>query len=708
MSGVREVTRDRSDVLPSFGTLEDPPGVRVSDPIEGRYFDVHTEGSVSLERSAGDVFTAPIDRSVAVRTTELTVPQVCKGFVRHDEDGVVAEMEHFTSHDLPEGPYTIELTAPIKVHVRVTSAMTVETGLSEMRYEFPAETEVFVGARSYHKQPAATITTTADPVDLMRAVSTFGSALKTTDCERSYPTLRGHPPALEYGDELSIPPGLERPDTGVRIEVPCDLPSVFVVAPLAYYLGAEVVPGRTPRLVTESGFEYVLDGPVGFETTVERVLQQAFFFDCITRTEGNYPVNLHERERIEPLVDFEFGELHGRPLAEQLEAYLSVPFEVVEEHVPEWKLTCHVAPEPENAEALPYLVDDLAFVRSPRGRKVSREEAQSAALDDFMRGALTRGATATRSTSNAVPSTLPSLVEPEETNSLEQAWIGEGAPLGASKATIEAFRNGLGRETGDGDIDITVVCNDPEMLDEHDVASDIYGSRDELPFDVTLYTELDAQRLQFVLESETDYLHYIGHIDDEGIQCADGKLDVAELDSVGVDTFFLNACRSYDQGLKLIERGAVGGVVTLDDVLDSGALRVGETLARLLNRGFPLRSALDIARDRSIVGGHYLVLGDGNADIAHAPSLTPHLCDIETREDGYELSIVTYPASYSGMGTIFQPYIGDSPPWYVTSGTIDTFHLDRDDLEEFLAYEPVPVRIDGSFTWSDTLDIDDY
>ena len=36
----------------------------------------------------------------------------------------------------------------------------------------------------------------------------------------------------------------------------------------------------------------------------------------------------------------------------------------------------------------------------------------------------------------------------------------------------------------DGDIDITVVCNDAEMTEERDLIGDIYGDRDELPFDV--------------------------------------------------------------------------------------------------------------------------------------------------------------------------------------------------------------------------------
>jgi hypothetical protein len=46
---------------------------------------------------------------------------------------------------------------------------------------------------------------TTDAEDVMMAILTFRSALKTTSPERSFPTLRGHPPAIELNDRLEIP-----------------------------------------------------------------------------------------------------------------------------------------------------------------------------------------------------------------------------------------------------------------------------------------------------------------------------------------------------------------------------------------------------------------------------------------------------------------------------------------------------------------------
>ncbi|WP_336359326.1 hypothetical protein [Haladaptatus sp. ZSTT2] len=606
---------------------------------------------------------------------------------------MVLQAEHFAFHDLPEKTYSIELNGPIKLYLQVTAPLTVTAGATEMAFEFGDDTEVLVGARSYHDSPATTITTTEDPHDMMAAISALSSSLKTASCERSYPTLRGHPPTIELGDELDIPDGLSAPETGVTLQVPPKLEALYVVAPLAYYLGAEIEPGETAQLITETGSVHPLGTGEAFERTVERLLKQTFFLDCLTRTEGYYQVSLHERSAVEEHIPFSLKERYSQSVGEQLEADLEVPYDRIKPHLPEWKLTTHIPPAPENVEILPFLVNDLAIVRTPTASTVTQPEAQTAAVDEFMRD------TFTRATTDGEQSSI-SVVQPESMNSLEQAWVGENAPLGATKATVSAFRNRLHRTVTNQDIDITVVCNDEAMLDEQHAAADVYGSREELPFNVTLTSNLTVSELGQVLESDVDFLHYIGHIDDDGFQCTDGKLNVRTLESVGVDAFMLNACRSYTQGMRLIEGGSVGGVVTLDEVIDSGAFRIGSTMARLLNLGFPLRAALTIAADQSIIGSQYLVVGDGNVDIAHAESLTPHICDVRTRDDGFDVSIRTYPTRNMGIGTLFCPHIGDNQDQFLSSGHIKTFTVGREELYEFLSLEETPVIFDGEFTWS--------
>ncbi len=669
----------------SIAPLDDGSGFEINDRIERRRCEVTTDTPPTLRRTDPDSFRYPVDTAAEFSASEFTFQVVSSMYV-HGE-GELVQIGHFEERSFDAGSYEIELTSPMKIYLRIEAPFSVRFSVGEATIAVDGTTPVQVGARSFHERPAATVTTTTDPHDLMAAVSTFGSALKTTTSERSYPTLRGHPPALSVGEQLSIPRGLRTPDTGVTIEVPPTMESVFVVSTLSHYLAADVRPGPRPQLVTDEGFSYDLDGAFGFEETVERTLKQCFLLDCVVRTAGPRPVPLYERKALNSAVDLDFDALYEMSLQQQLAEYLRVPFERLAEHVPQWKLVSHVTSRPESIDVLPYLVNDLSIVRTAER--------------------VTDGATADDRRSESNPS--EAFVEPSGTDSLEQAWVGPGAPFGASKAMTEAYRNRFAREPTDGDIRLVVVCNDEQMLEEHHVAEEVYGSREDLPFELSFYEGLTTDRLQLVLESDTDFFHYIGHVEDGGFDCSDGLLDAATLETVGVDVFFLNACRSYRQGTELIRRGAVGGVVTIDDIINTGAVRIGKTLARLLNIGFPLRSALNIARDRSIIGSQYLVIGDGNADIAQSETTVTTAADITTLDGGendYSVDVLAYLTGTIGLGVQFQPAIADNEDVFLCPGVTGTFRVSRAELEEFLSLETIPVFLDGEFSWSDTVSLD--
>jgi hypothetical protein len=689
----------------SFEAASERTGVEITDRIERRTYTIGTSTPVSPTPADDDEFRFPVDAAVAITTESVALPTFVAAYVRDATGGLELEIGNETDRRLPSGRYDVELCAPMKLYLAVEGPMTVTATENGIQFAFETPTTVQVGARSHHDRPAATVTTTEDPRDVMAALSTLGSALKTTSPERSFPTLRGHPPLVEVGDELAIPDELDVPDTGVRIELPPDRARAYVAAPLAFYLGARLVPVEgesAPRLVTDEGFAYDLDGPKGFEEEIARVLKRTFFLDCVTRTEGYYPVTLHEREAVEPLVDLDFGALYDRTLAERLEAYLSVPFDVIEEYVPTWKLTTHVQPTPENAASLPFLVDDLAVVRTPAAERTATRRAATAG------GGLTRDGDFTRSSSES-GETRP-VVEPERTDSVEQAWLGDRAPVDASKATPTAFRNRLDQKTEADDIEIAVICNDTAMDEERDIAAEVYGSRENLPFDVTVHRDLRTDELREVLAEETAFLHYIGHIDADGFECADGHLDAADLDSVGAEAFVLNACQSYEQGMELIDAGSVGGVVTLSDVINSGAVRIGKTMVRLLNRGFPLRAALSIARSRSIVGDQYIVVGDGNLDVVQTESGSALLCLVETRADAdheFEVTLRSYVSGEGGMGGFCKPRFEDSDRYHLASGEHGPYSMTKEELRMTLAMENVPMKVDGQFTWSSELDVNE-
>lgn len=700
-----EGTRPRIERHPLFD------GVRIVDPIEGTQFTLLTPASVDPTESETDEFYFPVDTAASICTNEIETPYLVDVWIRDTDGNLVAQSTNDEEISVPPGQYNLEVSsAQMKLYLAVEGSVSVEAHDDRIRLSFGLTSCVTIGVRSMHEQPAATITTTGEPEDLMAAISAFGSALKTTTCERSFPTLRGHPPLLERGDELDVPDYLDVPETGVRIEVPPAHEYIYPVASLAYYLGATVMPGSEPRLYADGEwFSLTADGD--FETTVARVLKHVFLMDSVTRTEGYYTVDLHEREVIEDRVDLDFADLYEQSLAEQVRTYLSVPYEKIEDAVPRWKLTADVVPEPEHAETLPFLANDLSVIRCPSHETIQSRSIHDTetTLSDFFgsssataRGGLTRSTSLSRSeTSNSEQPFEEHVFRPEESESIEQAYVGDGVPLGASKLTMEAFTRRLEYQPSeDARTEVLVVCNEPEMADEN-IVSDIYGTREWLDFDITIKNELTTDEMEDVLATDADFLHYIGHVDEEGVRCTDGWLDTRTLDEVGVSAFLLNACKSYEQGQALVEKGAIGGIVTVADLLNETATKLGQTVAHLLDAGFSLLASLDLLERRSIIGNQYLVVGDGNAQVVESQTGTPYLARVEYGSEKMDVQLHFYPSRNYGIGSLVSPKLGDSSMKYLTGDETERYSIDMNGAGKFFKNHGFPVEIDDSIYWSE-------
>lgn len=684
-----------------FNASTTSPELTVVDPIQQRQFPITTATPVDPIATETDHFSAPIDTAVEITTDSLTLPYVVPVSVRDTDGNCLLRAEEYAYEQLPEQDYIIELLAPIKMYLRVHSPITIASWEARMELTFTDATRVCIGARSYHETPAGTITTTADPEDMAAAISTFGSALKTTSCERSLPSLRGHPPAIELGDQLHIPDNITRPETAVRIEVPDRQELLYAVSPLAYYLGADVVLGETPRIVTDSEVIHRFDSPLReLQKGVERVLKQVLFFDCIVRTEGRYQIDLHERNVVESRLSFEIADLYDTPLSEQLESYLDVPFEEIEDVLPQWPLTTHVTPDAATVEQLPHLVNHLSFVRPMMTNSHANGGVEfQQEMDTFMRGPTQlRMEDCSEPTNRYV--TLPSM------STLEHAWLGPKIPLKANKLTPTAFENKLHRHSSTSEIEITVVCNEATMKGEYTEGTALYGDRDELPFDITMHQDCSVAELHDVLRAETDFFHYIGHTTPDGFVCHDGTLETASLTTVGLDTFLLNSCRSYEVGTQLIEAGSIGGIVTHSDIGNNDATGIGQVIARLLNRGFSLRSALTITQNHRCTGHQYIVVGDGGIEITQSESGTPFVCTITPGDtQTYTVQLTTYPTTEPGIGSVFTPFIEGIDRYFLTGGELPSFTVSANTLARFLRLERFPVVVENELMWSPTVTV---
>ena len=678
--------------------------IEIFDTIARHRYLITLAGRLNTKQVSPSEFSFPVDAVLSTNTSSIVLQSLPPILVRSEEGELITSVREISNIALPASVYFLEICTPIKFYIRVESEVTLSVDPdSRTHIEFGEETEALIGARSKHEQPAGTIVVPDEPEAMFAAISTFGSALKTTSPERSYPNLRGHPPLIERGSCLDIPDELTPPDTGVRLELPATYRRAYVAAPLAYYLGADLAATDSlddePQLVTDTGFTHVLSSPQGFERECERVLKQVFFLDCLTRTEGTYDLDLYELRVLSDILDLNFERLFYAPISKQIESYLEISFDDIQPYTPDWKLTSYVAPTHYSSEVIPFLAKDLAVLRTPHENEVDVSRNKIAAINDFVRNTLNRG-------TNEPSFNLVNSVQSEQDKSLEQVWVGEGIMYGASKALPAAYQNRLNRSPSVGQIDIAVVCNDTTMSREKDIVASVYGSRENLHFEVDAYRNLTVDELESVLSTQVDFLHYIGHIDDGGFECSDGKLDAGTLDTVEVDAFFLNACESYEQGKHLINLGSIAGIATLYSVVNSGATAIGATIARLLNCGFPLRTALEIAKTETTVGYHYLVLGDGGLSITQAESSVPILCNIEPTKDKFNVSMTAFASSLEGMGSVITPFIDGIDEYYLTPGSTPTFTVTQQQLEKFLKLEDVPIKLHGSLHWSSELDLD--
>ncbi|MFD1562880.1 hypothetical protein ACFR99_04885 [Haloarchaeobius amylolyticus] len=679
----------------SFAETTAPTGLEVSDSIEQRRLQIETPGSVSFDSSEPAQFCFPVDRTCRLETDELAFNQLYSVTV-HDETGrTEASFDASETSRLEDRPQFVGLSGPIKLYCRIDAPGTIDIGLTSITITTDRETTIELGARSLHDQPRGTITTPPDIDSMMDAVSALPSALQTTSPERTWPTLRGHPPLIELGNQLDIPDTVDRPDSDISVTVPREYSSLYQVAPLAFFLGATIQPGEEPALETPR-FEQPLSTGRAFEDEVADLLKRFFFLDCLVRTEGVFQYDLLERSALEADLPFDVATTYDLPLADRLERYLEVPFDVLEPHIPRWPLTAHVPAEPESATLLPFIVNELGIVRDTRSRTLASIPNTESTTSQLVRSTTARSSTPGPNE--------PQFVVPAVTGeAVEHAWFGDGVPQQASKATLEAYRNQLQHREPVESIELLLVCNDARMMDEHDLLDGSYGNRSDLPFEIDSEFGVDTDRLAALLtDGGYDFFHFIGHATEDGLRCPDGELDVRTLESVDVGVFFLNACRSYEQGLALTRRGAFGGVSTYADVINEQAVTAGETMARLLNRGFPLRGALEIARENSMLGDQYLIVGDGSTDIAQSDGCAPMLVEVDPRDDdAFDFSVTSYSTKEFTLGTVTASSLDSVSDCHLTPGHTPTAPVEEATLQEYLTWIDFPIVSGAELHWND-------
>ncbi len=351
----------------SFGT--DGDAVVVRDAIEDRTLRLGTADRPKLRPAVTDMFVFPVDRAVSFRTTKLRVGAHSNVRLR-DGDGDDRGGFDTRPRAVSGGTHFLAVDGPVKLYVRVPDASFTaayahaERQTAPLVVEFDEPTELAVGARSEHTRPAATITVPGSPSGMLTAVSYLGSSVKEFSAERSWPSLRGHPPAIEVGDELDVPASLSKPDTGVTIAVPPSYANAYRVAPLAFYLGATVESGGSPELRLDNGYvEPLRTDDRSLTATVADLLGRCLLLDSLVRVGGYYSLPRHEYDELAPHLPFYPPNLYDASIPDQLIEYLEVSRSRIELYLPRWPTQAVLRPRAADGELLPSVLDGLAPVR---------------------------------------------------------------------------------------------------------------------------------------------------------------------------------------------------------------------------------------------------------------------------------------------------------------------------------------------------------
>ncbi|GGM66855.1 hypothetical protein J2752_000115 [Halarchaeum rubridurum] len=524
--------------------------LRIHDRVMDATCRLTADRSVDAERVSDARFLFPVDAAVSFEATTLSMPANAGSCVR-DERGDIDVQLSDAEVSFPRGTYYVDVEAACKLYVKVfDAAFEAATehhhgeGAATLAFEEP--TRVAVGARSRHERPHGTITVPDDPGALRETLPYLASAVKEWSSERSWPTLRGHPPRIERGDALSIPSGLTRPDTGVTLAVPETYASLYAVAPLAYYLGADVVEAPEPELRLDNGFRQSLgDGAVS-PRTARALLERCFFLDTLVRTAGYYDVPRQEYEAVAGELSFYPPALYDRPIPEQLMEYLEAPRAAFADSLPDARYAAVVRDDPTDAPLLPFLVRDLVPIAVGDDRSVTGR-------------ALATG-----------HSTPP-------------------IPDGDTRLSVSGFEHGLARPVRDVSEERIALLGVDDAA--RDALSDVLIGREHREADEPFTVETAPTTTAAVRDAlETDYgfVHVASPLTAAGFDCRDGVLDPTTLDDVSARVVSAVGGQNAEGALDaLIERGARAGVVSPS--LDSRT--AGRTAGRFLS-GAPFERAV--------------------------------------------------------------------------------------------------------------------
>ncbi|WP_394326828.1 hypothetical protein [Natrialba sp. SSL1] len=281
---------------------------------------------------------------------------------------------------LSNGAYVCRFEVGLYIRLRFdASAVIKNRSGGPMTISFEHPTRVTFGFKSPVDYPRDEITVSPTPDGIATALSHLSASIGTTTADRVHRNYRGYPPLLEIDPavtETHVPPSVreDTPDTDLEFVVPPDRSTLFIAAPLAYYLGARVrttaqasldANERAPLLRAPTiGLHHEFAAGPAFAADVRSLLRRTFFLDLLVSwLEPTEPTVLEYDALTAAGIDL--SGCPGMSIAERVQTYLSFPAQPIEAVLPQWPYRMTVSPTTDLVSVLPHLLYDMAAIEVP-------------------------------------------------------------------------------------------------------------------------------------------------------------------------------------------------------------------------------------------------------------------------------------------------------------------------------------------------------
>lgn len=621
----------------------DGESVRINDTVDGGSLRIDAIGSDGFQPALTDRFVFPVDAAISCTAETVRVHINTSVRVRNENGEDLGDVT-VEPWKLPLGTHILDINTEIKTFVRFVETPLSVAYVDNDQYEIivevtlPEPAVVLIGARSLHSEPAETITVSDEPHELMEAVSHLGSSIKEFSAERSWPSLRGHPPRIKIGDSLSIPPSIQKPETGVRITVPPNLADIYRVAPLAFYLGATVEPGDTAALHLDTGHSKPFkkrDGSI--EPTVDEQLRRCLFLDTLVRIGGYYSLPRYEYDALGDDLPFYPPNLYDRSISDQLMEYLEVPYEQIEPYIPTWSMTATLCESPGDAALIPYICNVLGTVHVEKENEIERtvrsKAFASTGIDCYSSGSI---------------------------------------PPGGTMLSVDSFERGLTYEYPDEEsVSFGVILEDVE---EAQTIRTVLRSGETAvtPEQVEIISSPTKDNVIDLLKSNHEFVYCSVPVTSGQINCIDGTVSKASEDFQSPPVWMGNESKTNNQLVDMEPNGFVE-VQTVDDV------QIGElvTILDLLRYGCAVALAVSLA----LGPGRARFIGNSDQELVRVVHKSPAvLIEIQSKSPSTHHGIKkSAPTRGQSIGSVYNLSHDVNPvptqPTFQLQGAINRYQL---------------------------------